>query len=905
MFADMVGFTAAMQVDEQSALESRDRYRSAVERLHDEFAGTIIQYYGDGTLSIFSNSVDAVRCAVAIQQTLSEAPAVPVRVGLHVGDVVVEEHGLLGDAVNVASRIESFGQPRAVLLSDSVQDLVKNQPDLTLVSLGEFHLDNVARPFGIFAVDSDGLTIPNVESMAGKGRRITDAASRSNLPVQVTSFVGRVQESAELEKLIRGSRLVTVTGAGGCGKSRLAVKVAAEVLDEYPDGVWLVELAPLSDGLLVSSTMAGVLGVREQPGADTLEILTGHLDQKNLLLVVDNCEHLIEPVADMIAHLLTHTTGVRVLATSRQPIDIRGEAVYHLPTLTVPDEDATWETLTHTDSVRLFSERAEAARQGFRVTNDNGNAVASICRHLDGIPLALELAASRTRALTPPEIDRRLVDRFQFLTTGTRDDIDHHRTLEATIDWSYQLLTGDQQVVFARLAVFVGSFTIEAAEQVCSDDPLPPGRVANGVVALVDQSLLEVDEDASSTRYTMLETIRDYAEARLGEAGNRATVQQGHADYYRQLVAESDEQQWGSEESYWLDRLDDEWPNMRRAMQWHLDEGQTRLGQMMAGSLRSFFLRRYHQTEGVEWLRQFVEADQTPCIERAHALMGLLVLTYRGEYYHLWDEAIELFRRFGSKKELAGILNNAAYVAMEDFGDWEAARPWLTEAVELYREMSDSQGLWATLDSCAMLAAAGDNDVARAIELEEESLHWARRLDSPEAVANSLRSLGAYRRHAGDLAGATRAIEEAGLEESKLGAKHSGAGMTELFRASVELDRGETQAAISHLVEFDRVIQPLRQDDVLWSDRRRPLLEWSRVAIALGRHDVAATLLAANEEHGRTHTEPTWPPYLAELEQTLTAAREQLEEGSFETAWADGRGMTADEALDCATDELL
>ena len=246
-----------------------------------------------------------------------------------------------------------------------------------------------------------------------------------------------------------------------------------------------------------------------------------------------------------------------------------------------------------------------------------------------------------------------------------------------------------------------------------------------------------------------------------------------------------------------------------------------------------------------------------------------MVLTYRGEYYHLWDEAIDLFRRFGTRKDLAGVLNNAGYVAMADFGDWETARPRLTEAVDLYREISDPLGLWATLDSCAMLAFAGDDDPSRALELEEEALHWGRRLESTEAIANALRNLGAFRRHTGDLAGATRALEEAATEESKLGPKHSGAGFTEMFRASVELDRGNTQAAIRNLLDFEDAIQPLREDSVLWNDRRRPFLEWARVAIALGKPEVAVTLLAANDKHSRTHIEPTWPPYVAELEQAL------------------------------------
>jgi predicted ATPase len=591
MFCDMVGFTAAMQEDEQAALASRDRYRTVVEKVHAEFGGEIVQYYGDGTLSIFGNTVDAVRCAVAIQQTFSEVPVVPVRVGVHVGDVVVEEHGLLGDAVNVASRVESFGMAGAVLVSDSVHELV---------SLGEFHLDNVARPHELFAVDTDGLVVPDAGSLRGKGRPV-GAAVLSNLPVQVTSFVGRVQESAELEKLIRGSRLVTVTGAGGCGKSRLAVQVAAELLDEYPDGVWLVELAPLSDGQLLPSTVANVLGVREQPSVDTVDVLTGFLSNKDLLLVVDNCEHLIEPVADLVAHLLAHTTDVRVVATSREPLHVRGEAVYHLPTLPVPDEDDNWETLNHTDSVRLFSERAEAARPGFRVTHDNGQAVASICRHLDGIPLAVELASSATRMLTPDQIDQRLIDRFKLLTGGTRDDLDHHRTLEATIDWSYQLLAPEQQVVFARLAVFAGLFNLDAVEATCADDDIPATSVFDHVVQLADRSLLETEESGSGVRYRMLETIRAYAGRLLGQAGEEQWVRGRHIAYYADLAEVAYPKLWGPDEAEWTKLLDDDYGNLRQALSWMATTGDIQRGLRMAGALYRFWARSRQTGEGMIW----------------------------------------------------------------------------------------------------------------------------------------------------------------------------------------------------------------------------------------------------------------------------------------------------------------
>jgi predicted ATPase len=801
MFCDMVGFTAAMQDDEQSALADRDRYRTVIEDLHNEFGGEIVQYYGDGTLSIFSNSADAVRCAVAIQQTLSGEPVVPVRVGVHVGDVVVEEHGLLGDAVNVASRIESFGQPGAVLVSDSVQDLVKNQPDLELVSLGEFHLDNVARPYGLFAVDADGLMVPGVSSLVGKGLPVVDRAELSNLPVQVTSFVGRVQESAELEKLIRGSRLVTVTGAGGCGKSRLAVHVAAGLMDEYPDGVWLVELASLSDGRLLASMVANVLGVQEEPGTDTLDVLTGYLGEKQVLLVVDNCEHLIEPVADLVAHLLTHTTDLRVVATSREPLHVRGEAVYHLPTLPVPDEEDDWETLTHTDSVRLFAERAEAAYPGFRVTHDNGDTVASICRRLDGIPLAVELASSVTRVFTPEQIDERLGDRFRLLTGGPRGDVQHHRTLEATIDWSYKLLTAEQRAIFARLSVFAGPFTIRAAEQVCTDETIPAEEVARAMVQLADRSLIEVEHSEAGTQYRMLETIRSFAASRFRVLPNH--IQQNlWVQHFRFFLACAEEAAEGPISAQplpaWLTRLDHATPDLRQALKWAVDGGHDQEAVELAGALGWFWRVRDRRSEARHWFESIpLVSTEVSALSLSRALRfaaavlsgsGTGDVIDRAAARSLAEESLRLAQNANDPASVAASLEALCHIALgggdsqeslaviqrameaaKTAGDrWREAR--IRHYLALHRGPGDDaktllrdnlvafQELGDDRMAALTMGFLGDFDGSR--EMLEESLQIGRKLQDAAVMGNALGILAGATYREGDFETAKAYFEE-------------------------------------------------------------------------------------------------------------------------------------------------
>jgi predicted ATPase/class 3 adenylate cyclase/Tfp pilus assembly protein PilF len=674
MFCDMVGFTAAMQDDEQSALESRDRYRTVIEGMHTEFGGRIVQYYGDGTLSIFGNSVDAVRCAVAIQTELSQAPEVPVRVGLHVGDVVVEEHGLLGDAVNVASRIESFGQPGVVLVSDSVRDLVKNQPNLELVSLGEFHLENVARSFELFAVDTDGLVVPEPASLNGKGQRVIDIADLSNLPVQVTSFVGRVQESSELEELIGDSRLVTVTGAGGCGKTRLSMQVATGLLGEFADGVWLVELAAVDNAKLVVSQTAEPFGVRDmKTGRPLVDVLADYLAGKELLLLLDNCEHVIESCAALAESLLSRCPRLRIVATSRELLGVPGEVAFPVPPLRTRSPEET--DIEEADAVRLFADRAAQVEPGFRLRSQTTPAVREIVRRLEGLPLAIELAASRANLLAPDQMLEHLEDRFRLITSGRRDR-GRHTTLEKALDWSYDLLSDEERSLFRQLAVFAGGCSLEAVVGVVDVEGADPLDLLS---RLVDQSLVEAADSAGAKRYRLLEPVRHYALGKLLTTLEVQSVFLRHAEYFVGLAEKSDKELRGPQQNAWARRIESDHDNLRSALDWSLSQRQDEMSLRLAAGMAWFWWVRGYWKEAQEWfVRVYEETGEADPVLRSRLVYKLAALAVQqarpADVTPLLEAALPVLMEHGTPLDVGWVMVHLSDVATDpERGKWLAA----------------------------------------------------------------------------------------------------------------------------------------------------------------------------------------------------------------------------------------
>jgi predicted ATPase len=493
----------------------------------------------------------------------------------------------------------------------------------------------------------------------------------NNLPLELSSFVGREREMAEVETLLSEQRLLTLTGSGGSGKTRLALRVVIDLVEDFEDGAWLVELAPLSDPDLVPQAVASVLGIRQQPGVSPADALVDHLRGADTLLVLDNCEHLVGACASLSAALLRVSPGLRILATSREALGVPGEALFSVPPLSLPDprrlQDV--EGLTRYEAARLFSERARAIRPDFKITGDNAMAVAQICYRLDGMPLAIELAAARVKVLSVEQISSRLDDAFALLGGGGRTALAHHGTLRATMDWSYELLPEEERLLLRRVSVFAGGFALEAAEVVCAGGDLERGEVLELLASLVDKSLVLVAERDGEARYRLLETIRQYGLEKLEEGGEAGQMRGRHAAWFLSLAERAESELKGHQQVVWLARLEREHDNLRVAMRWLLEEGETDTAVRLAWALWLFWRVHGYQGEGYRYTGEALEAgDALPTLVRAKALCVRGLMSYGIESIEgterLWEQSAALFRKTNDTFGLALTMGGLSAMAL-------------------------------------------------------------------------------------------------------------------------------------------------------------------------------------------------------------------------------------------------
>jgi predicted ATPase/DNA-binding SARP family transcriptional activator len=549
-------------------------------------------------------------------------------------------------------------------------------------------------------------------------------AQATNLPGLLTSFIGREKEMSEVTRLLSTCRLLTLVGADGCGKTRLALQVAAGQLKDYTDGVWLAELAGLADAALVPQEVGSVLGVREQPDRPLLETLVDFLRSRHLLLVLDNCEHLLDACASLVKSLVQQCPRLHILATSRQALGLAGETAWRVPSLLTPDPEhlPAFERLLEYDAVRLFLERAATSRPGFVLTPQNALAVVRISHRLDGIPLALELAAVRVKVLAVEQIADRLDNALALLTAGSRAAPPRQQTLRATLDWSHALLNEREQALFRRLSVFVGGWVLEAAEEVCAGEYIAARDVLDLLAELVDKSLVVMEEQGAQARYRLLEIVRQYGLEKLREADELAAVQQRHALWYLKL-AETEPR--SVERMRWLEQLETEHENVRAVLQWALESGEVVYGLRLAGALWRFWDVHGHLSEGRRWLQALLASEgHVPAQVRAKALRsaGLLALN-QSDYEQaraLLEESLALYRELGDQEGTAWVLNNIGNVAL-DQGDYERAVALYQESLACYRELDDKDGISRALNNLAIVAAYQE-EYDRSLSLFEESL---------------------------------------------------------------------------------------------------------------------------------------------------------------------------------------
>ena len=535
-------------------------------------------------MAAFARASDAVVCALELQR----APLAPIRlrIGVHTGEVQLRDEGnYAGPTINRAARLRDLAHGGQTVLSGATEPLVVDRlPDgAWLTDLGSHPLRDLPRPERVVQLCHPDL----VNEFAPL--RVTGAVVSRRLPVQLTSFVGRDAELTQLRELLAGNRVVTLTGAGGVGKTRLAIQVAAAMAPEFGDGVWYVDLAPLTDPELVPVTVARALGLPDQPGRSTMDTLLRFVRDRQLLVVLDNCEHLLDASAELVVVLLGGAPGLTVLATSREAIGVAGEVSWRVPSLSLADE-----------AIELFADRARHARPDFTLTDDNAATVGEICARLDGVPLAIELAAARVRALSLAEILDSLHDRFRLLTGGARTAVRRQQTLRASVDWSHALLTEPERVLFRRLAVFLGGFDLVAAQSVAGGGDVERYQVLDQLTLLVDKSLVVADDSGGRTRYRLLETVRQYALEKLGESGEADSVRSRHRDYYTALAALLDAPA-GSDYEQRIEQADIEIDNLRAAFGWSRENSDIELALALASSLQPLWQARGRLREGLTW----------------------------------------------------------------------------------------------------------------------------------------------------------------------------------------------------------------------------------------------------------------------------------------------------------------
>jgi predicted ATPase/class 3 adenylate cyclase len=969
LFTDIEGSTKLWEQHPHLMQQALARHDALLHASIAAHGGAVVKSTGDGLLAVFARATDAIQAAIDAQRSLAAEAwgtigALQVRMALHTGVAEKRDGDYFGPPLKRVARLLSAGHGGQILLSLATTELMHDHmpTDANLRDLGVHRLKDLSRPEQIFQLLAPDLSVdfPPLNTLN---------ARRTSLPAQPTALLGREQEMAAVCALLRRPevRLVTLTGPGGTGKTRLGLQVAAELADSYADGVYFVNLAPISAANLVTSAIAQTLGVTETGDQPLPERLQSYLRDKRLLLLLDNFEQIVD-AAPPVAELLAACPNVKVLVTSRVPLHLRGEKEIPVQPLALPDlhQLPLAESLTQYAAVELFIQRALDARPNFVVTNENAPAVAEICARLDGLPLVIELAAARIKLFTPEALLAQLSNRLTLLTGGARDLPARQQTLRHAIDWSYDLLAAAEQALFRRLSVFVGGWTLEAAEAVSKDrgaeiqsPSAPPHAPAFDLLAaLVDKSLVgQLETSDSTVRFTMLETIREYALDRLESSGEGEALRRRHAEYFLALVEMAEPELIGPRQRVWLDRLERDFDNLRATVEWSLSTKSQELSTEMDRPLTSslphpltpspaelaarlcvalyqfWLVRRSHIAEGIGWLeRALARADALPAALRAWMLFITSDLYGRVGAHDAHErakqpivESLALFRELGDRRGIA-----AALIWAGQFEDdaAQAVACW-QESLALARELGDRS---AVADVLLRLGfnASDPGDYARAGPLLEEALSLYRALDHPHGVAGGLLCLGRLHFYGGDYATARGLNEERLAIEKEL---DNASGIADSLHwlgliAFAQGDVGRARALLEESLALRRALglkEPIAraltclghvaaaQGDAAparalleeglalhrgLGDQRDSCLAiagFAALAAARGEWERAARLLGAAKALG-AHLAIKEPEEQVFYER-LAAARATQGEAAFAVAIAEGQALTLEQAI--------
>jgi len=865
LFTDIEGSSRLWEDHRDAMAVALARHDALLREAFAARGGIIFKTIGDAFCAAFPVAVNALDAAIAVQRLLRGEPwqniePIKVRIAIHTGSAESRDSDYFGPVLNRVSRLLAAAHGGQILLTLATEELVRDHlPEgVSLRDLGERRLRDLNRPEHVFQAVAADLPseFPALRSLE---------TFPNNLPIQLTSFIGREKEMAEVKRLLATTHLLTLTGSGGTGKTRLSLQLAADLLDQFPDGVWLVELATLEEPCQVAEAIAAALQVHEEPGQQLLVTLTNFLRNKKLMLILDNCEHLISECARIAETLLRACPGLQILCSSREPLGIAGERTWPVPSLSIPESwrdevrgsDAA-ERLTQYEAVRLFIDRATAVRPAFHVTNATAPFVAEICWRLDGIPLAIELAAARIRVLSIDQIASRLDDQFRLLTGGSRTALPRQQTLRALIDWSYDLLSEQERILLRRLSTFAGGRTLQAVEAVCSDDQIQDFEIIDILTSLVDKSLVTVERSpGKEPRYTFIESVWDYSREKLDQAGERDLVCTRHLQYFLEIALNAAPRLLGPQQLDWIERLRPEFYNFRYALDASLEvEGLAPLGLRLATALGRFWEVRSLLVEGADFFGRLLAhpANASPGAERA---AGLAVAGRLGwisdrldEGARFAEEALAIYRALSDE---AGIVAAAVQFALYQFD--------LRKSDEARALIRESESIAQRLGDKRLLA-----EVRRVQGIESTLEH-----DYPQSLALHEQSLALYR-ELGDV----------------------------WFAGIVQWSVGITATFLGDFKKAHSSFQECLQGS--WSVGNRwalayPLEAFAALAVAQGQFDRGARLLGAAEalrsEFGIS-TETTDHPTLRRI---FAQAAAEFTKPELETARKEGRGLTAAQAV--------
>jgi len=900
-----------------------DTAAAALWSAHDRIARDLLRVWRgreidktDGMLLLFDDAPDALGYARAYNQAI-QTLAVPLtsRAGLHVGDVSLRENSAAdvvlgakpievdGIAKPMAARVMSLARGGQILLTAEARESVAGT-SLQVQSHGHWAIKGIAEPVELFEAGEIGelLTAPPDGEKAYRVIRVGERwvpvnEIPNNLPQQMTSFLGRERELDDVKGLLSRVRLVTLLGMGGLGKTRLSLQVAAELTPQYPDGVWFIDLAPIRDPGLVVSEAAQVLDVMEERGRSLVQTLCSHLKTRRVLLILDNCEHLTKAAADLANAVLRAAPKVCILASSRETLRVPGEQTYPVHPLPVPARDADVKALLRSPAVRLFIDRAKQHRPSFTLSSRDAPTVAEMVVRLEGIPLALELAAARVKSMSVTDINTRLKDRFKLLTGGGSVLLERQQTLRALVDWSYVLLNADEQKVLSRLSVFVGGFDLAAAEAVCGAEPLSESDVLDLLQSLVEKSLVILDQSEETARYSVLETIRDYACEKLEQGGDLAPTAALHCGHYFAMTKTASKGLRSAEQADWVWRVETELDNVRAAVALALSGGvDPVIAVKIAVAMQGFWILRGYSTEGRKLVAASlaIPAIRESDLAQGHALyVGAALAVCQSDYdeaRQMLENCLVLRRRLSNELDIAATLSTLS-MARLPLGDVEGARTAEEEALRIFRQGGHREGEAIGLLHLGQIEQhAGSRE--QALKYLHECLALARAIKHQELEGDCELLLGEISFDADDLPNAGRHVKRSLTICREAGDKRGEAratwwlGKAELREGDIDGARRSLTAALSAFRAFE-----MREDLV------SGLGDWSALAAAEGRLQLAAQLAAAvdcaSERLALTRPPRNARCWVAHVD-SLRAAMTPEE---FETAWSQGKTWDIDEAL--------